>query len=296
VLADGTYQGDNTTCFPPTGSPTTYNAQPPNPAPIPDGPNGATVESIINVSDTFTLGRVEVRLNATHSWVGDLEVTLSRGATTFTLFRNIGGPGDGDSSNLNGLYTFSDAGATTILQAAQAVGDTVAIPAGTYRTVDSFGQATRIDPVFAGTSAAGAWTLRIKDLAAGDTGLFNGWSLFLTAAGSNPCPQQTTGQCCVGTSCSVVTATACAALSGSFTASLVACEGSPGNPISCCIANFNETGGVSTQDIFDFLSDWVSQSSGGPVIINGADINGNGVVSVQDLFDFLTLWQAGCPG
>jgi hypothetical protein len=69
---------------------------------------------------------------------------------------------------------------------------------------------------------------------------------------------------------------------------------SPGNPITCCPANFNSIGGVSTQDLFDFLSDWQSQASGGTIIIQSADFNGVGGVSTQDLFDFISAWQAGC--
>lgn len=53
-----------------------------------------------------------------------------------------------------------------------------------------------------------------------------------------------------------------------------------------CPADFNSDGGVSVQDIFDFLNAWFQ---GDP----SADINGGGL-GVQDIFDFLTLWFAGC--
>ncbi len=52
-----------------------------------------------------------------------------------------------------------------------------------------------------------------------------------------------------------------------------------------CPADFNG-GGLSVQDIFDFLSAWF-------VADLRADFNGGGL-SVQDIFDFLSAWFAGC--
>ncbi len=57
----------------------------------------------------------------------------------------------------------------------------------------------------------------------------------------------------------------------------------PGDPP--CRADFNG-GGLSVQDIFDFLNAWFA---GDPA----ADWNGGGL-SVQDIFDFLNAWFAGC--
>ncbi len=54
-----------------------------------------------------------------------------------------------------------------------------------------------------------------------------------------------------------------------------------------CPADFNGTGGLTVQDIFDFLGAWFS---GDP----RADFNGVGGISVQDIFDFLGAWFAGC--
>jgi hypothetical protein len=62
-----------------------------------------------------------------------------------------------------------------------------------------------------------------------------------------------------------------------------------------CSPDFNGVGGVSVQDIFDFLADWNSQVSGGPIMIASADFNGIGGVTVQDIFDFLAAWNNGCP-
>ncbi|MCC6320615.1 MAG: hypothetical protein IT438_04165 [Phycisphaerales bacterium] len=112
-----------------------------------------------------------------------------------------------------------------------------------------------------------------------------------TAGGSctpNPCVPAATGACCVGLNCSAQTAAACASSSGQYRGDNVAC-GQPGNPVACCRANFNQVGGVSVQDIFDFLSAYFSGDL-------AADFNGAGGVSVQDIFDFLSAYFAACPG
>ncbi|MCC6321064.1 MAG: hypothetical protein IT438_06455, partial [Phycisphaerales bacterium] len=69
----------------------------------------------------------------------------------------------------------------------------------------------------------------------------------------------------------------------------------------CCRGNFNKSvagpgapGGISVQDIFDFLTGYFSNdacantndSAAGPGAPNG--------VSVQDIFDFLSAYFGGC--
>ncbi len=54
-----------------------------------------------------------------------------------------------------------------------------------------------------------------------------------------------------------------------------------------CIADFNGAGGVTVQDIFDFLAAYFSGDE-------RADVNGAGGVTVQDIFDFLAAYFTGC--
>jgi len=54
-----------------------------------------------------------------------------------------------------------------------------------------------------------------------------------------------------------------------------------------CSADFNFSGAISVQDLFDFLAAWFAHDP-------RADFNGVNSVSVQDLFDFLAAWFAGC--
>jgi probable HAF family extracellular repeat protein len=54
-----------------------------------------------------------------------------------------------------------------------------------------------------------------------------------------------------------------------------------------CRADFNRSGGLEVQDIFDFLNAWFAGDL-------AADYNGGGL-EVQDIFDYLNAWFAGCP-
>jgi hypothetical protein len=91
------------------------------------------------------------------------------------------------------------------------------------------------------------------------------------------------GACCTGTQCAVTAQSAC---TGAFQGPSSAC-GPTGNPTTCCPANFNTVGGVTVQDVFDFL---IAYFSGAP----SANINGVDGVTVQDIFDFLIAYFTGC--
>jgi hypothetical protein len=55
-----------------------------------------------------------------------------------------------------------------------------------------------------------------------------------------------------------------------------------------CPADFNQSGGVTVQDIFDFLAAYFSSAP-------AADFNHSGTVTVQDIFDFLAAYFTACP-
>jgi hypothetical protein len=108
------------------------------------------------------------------------------------------------------------------------------------------------------------------------------FELFITP----PSVQPATGACCQGATCTVLAQTDCAAAGTSFVGADTACNALGNNSTPCCKADYNHIGGISVQDIFDFLNDWLA---GNP----RADINGGGL-AVQDIFDFINAWLAGC--
>lgn len=55
-----------------------------------------------------------------------------------------------------------------------------------------------------------------------------------------------------------------------------------------CRADFNRSGILSVQDIFDFLSAYFAGQ-------RAADFNRSGALTVQDIFDFLSAYFMGCP-
>jgi hypothetical protein len=77
---------------------------------------------------------------------------------------------------------------------------------------------------------------------------------------------------------------------GVYTAAVTTACGtfsSAGALLNFCPADYNESGTVSVQDIFDFLAGYFA---GNP----RADFNGSGGLSVQDIFDFLAAYFTGC--
>jgi hypothetical protein len=103
----------------------------------------------------------------------------------------------------------------------------------------------------------------------------------------NTCPQPT-GACCCGSTCSLTLAAACTGTNQAFRGSGTVCNVSGNNVTPCCKADYNQSGAVSVQDIFDFLAGYFSADA-------CADINGTGIPpTVQDIFDFLAAYFAGC--
>ena len=86
---------------PPTGGTHTYNSAPA--ASIPDAsPTGAS--STIEVPDAGTIGEVKVTTDITHTYRGDLKVTLTHGSTSKVFFNKEGGSAD----DLKQTFTLAD--------------------------------------------------------------------------------------------------------------------------------------------------------------------------------------------
>lgn len=122
---------------------------------------------------------------------------------------------------------------------------------------------------------------------------------WVNACDASPCAALTVevraavGACCEGVglakTCRIAPASECAGpttAQRAYRGDCTTCE-----PTSCCGADFNNVGGVSIQDIFDYLTEFFGTPPG-----PAADFNNSGNVSVQDLFDLLTAYFAGCGG
>jgi hypothetical protein len=114
------------------------------------------------------------------------------------------------------------------------------------------------------------------------------WQGAFTTCTPSPCAGST-GFCCRGAICQAgVQSGQCTGPNTFYIASAATtCGTSVTTP--CCRADFNKLGGLSTQDIFDFLSAWFANSL-------EADISGNGLTTLDtgDIFSFLAAWFAGC--
>ncbi|MGD8377230.1 MAG: proprotein convertase P-domain-containing protein, partial [Acidobacteriota bacterium] len=118
-------------------------------------------ESTITVPDTATVVDLDVTVNVTHTYMGDLDLYLQGpNGIEIELSTDNGGAGDGYTET-----TFDDEAA-------------VSIQAGTAPFTGSFRPEQPL-AAFLGMPAAGDWTLRVFDDSEGDTGTLDSWSLHL---------------------------------------------------------------------------------------------------------------------
>jgi subtilisin-like proprotein convertase family protein len=285
VTGGAAYRGDYIGCQALTSSPATY-ATTAGPVSIPDN-TPAGILSTITVPVSFTVSDVTVAVELTHTFAGDLTITLSHGSQTVTLAERIGGGSNGDDSNFQGIYGFNDGSVSTLWRAAvdSAPATGSVIPVGPHRAVDRYANTVLLRAAFGGVGSAGTWTLRVSDNAAFDVGTLGGFAITLDRSAGDTC-SITTGACCFGASCLITTAGACMGVAQQFIAPGSACN-PPGNfAAPCCKGDFNHDGAVSVQDIFDYLIAYFGAQP-------SADTGGGGV-SLQDLFDFLVAYFGGC--
>ena len=150
------------------------------PAAIPDNSNVGLRSTIAvpAIAGNPTVQNLQVGLNITHTYDGDLRVTLIApdGVTRVVLSNRHGGNGDNfvntrfrDSATLSIAAFDTDANGDGITDGPPYN--------GLYRPDGSLAN-------FNGQSISGNWTLLVQDVAGGDVGTLNSWSLtFLTTAG-----------------------------------------------------------------------------------------------------------------
>jgi len=119
-----------------------------------------TITNTMNVPNTGTITKVALEMNITHTFDGDLDITLdSPGAAAIDLTSDNGGGGDNFT---NTVFALGFPSITT--GAAPFTG--VFTPEGDLNTI-------------VGTVSNGSWVLTITDDAGGDIGSLTGWTLHL---------------------------------------------------------------------------------------------------------------------
>ena len=125
-------------------------------APASDILDLTTLTELMKFGDDITIGETQLRLDITHTFVGDLDITLTSPAGTAVQVHDEGGGGDDDM-----LVTYGDLG----------------VPHGSLDfTCDCVMQGSPGGLVnFTGESSTGTWTLDIFDNFGADTGVLNEW-------------------------------------------------------------------------------------------------------------------------
>ena len=115
--------------------------------------------STVNVVASGKISDLNVELDITHTYVGQLAATLiAPDGTRVELFSNVGGGGDDFTA------TRLDEQAITSITASSAPFTGTFQPEGSLATLDD-------------KDAAGTWTLEIVDIAKGNSGTLNSWAL-----------------------------------------------------------------------------------------------------------------------
>ena len=135
---------------------------------IPDNnPTGVTVN--MNVTEDVSITDLDVNLNISHTWVGDLIVTIKSPAGTMAVIVDRPGrttSGAGCSGN-NILATLDDEAATPVESEC----------AGSVPTINGSFIPNNPLSIFDGESTLGIWQLIVSDNAGADTGTINGWGI-----------------------------------------------------------------------------------------------------------------------
>ncbi|MBI9041051.1 proprotein convertase P-domain-containing protein [Lutibacter sp.] len=122
--------------------------------------DGETATSTINIANSFTISKVKVSVDITHTYIADFNIKLISPPTSnkeILLF-------DGSCGDTDGLeVTFDDEAASAIVCGSQPV-------TGIFTPIQALSGLNGID-------ALGNWTIEIYDAYSGDIGTLNSWSL-----------------------------------------------------------------------------------------------------------------------
>ena len=147
---------------------------------IPDAnATGVTTAPIVLPAQTIAnANNFSIRVNMTHTWVGDLIVRLTSPCGTSFVFDRPGVPASlfGNSQDLGGVYTFNLAAATIIPEVNTGA---ATIAPGSFRPSNTPGVAHPWTGLTFPCTAGGNWTLTISDNGGGDLGRLIDWAIVI---------------------------------------------------------------------------------------------------------------------
>ena len=133
---------------------------------IPDNdPSG--IDALLNIPDKIEITDINVTLNISHSYVGDLKITLKNPAGDEVVFVQNSSKEGSNYTNT----TFDDSAALTIIQGNPPY-------TGSFKPVDLLA-------AYNGTQSKGNWTLHISDNEADDEGKLLDWKITILGIDQN---------------------------------------------------------------------------------------------------------------
>jgi subtilisin-like proprotein convertase family protein len=136
--------------------------------PIPDNNTTGATDSF-TVTDTGTLTGLRLKVDVDHTYIGDLTMTLSKGATSVVLMSRPGGTGGCGGNDMDVIV---DDAATQTLE-----GDCTLNTSAQAYTIGGSYKGDNPLAGFAGQDLSGTWNLKFVDAASRDTGQINRWCL-----------------------------------------------------------------------------------------------------------------------
>ncbi len=191
VACGSTYNAE-VRCDSANGTPTTYQATV-NQG-IPDGSPGTPLTHTINVPDSVTIGDLDIALVITHTWVGDLTVTLEHLGTSVSLISRPGLP------DIDPSFGCSGDDYNIVLDDGGTGGPIEDLCAATLPPSPPNYSPDKTLSAFDGMDSAGDWTITIADSAMPDPGTLVEWSLLIDSQVANPCTQNL----CAGVDCTAL--------------------------------------------------------------------------------------------
>ncbi|HJU38437.1 MAG TPA: proprotein convertase P-domain-containing protein, partial [Tahibacter sp.] len=127
------------------------------------------------VATTGTLTNLRMSFNITHTYMGDLTLILTKGATSVTLLQRPGNASNSGSAGCSGNNgnVIVDGAATLTLESNCGSGTPAYTSGGSYRPNNPF-------TPFVGQSLNGTWSLRAVDSVGQDVGSLVQWCLLPT--------------------------------------------------------------------------------------------------------------------